>query len=330
MHFFAVLAGALALCCHGTIRSYAETRVAPVVANDRYTNVPAYQRQRALTDSRMIDDAPQWFDDAISRENFGRQTLVDKLDPFTPPPQPEATQPHPFLIRYYREQAEAASARISQFVKEIESQVGWTTHLPWSAGTIDQRRFDGLRLLRQVPMITELSQLDSSGREQLRISRFALDVVASRADFSKEPKFVEAVAHKVYYGPVYFRESEPYMTIALAGTRLDAGVSVVEVKLKVILDSVAQMKVGNSGQAYVVDAQGRLIAHPEVSLVKRDADFSRLPQLQAARALTTKTAEAVQLGDDIEGRRVVSAYARVNPVGWIVFVELPVDEATLP
>jgi hypothetical protein len=92
------------------------------------------------------------------------------------------------LIRIQREQAEAAAAKISQFIKEIESQVGWTTQLPWSAGTIDQRRFDGLRLLRQVPAITELSQLDATGREQLRVSRLAMDVVASKADFSKVPQ----------------------------------------------------------------------------------------------------------------------------------------------
>src|SRR5215510_14577013 len=52
------------------------------------------------------------------------------------------------LIRIQREQAEAAAAKIGQFIKEVESQVGWTTQLPWTAGTIDQRRFDGLRLLR--------------------------------------------------------------------------------------------------------------------------------------------------------------------------------------
>jgi hypothetical protein len=50
------------------------------------------------------------------------------------------------LIRIQREQAESAAAKISTFIREIESQVGWTTQLPWSAGTIDQRRFDGLRL----------------------------------------------------------------------------------------------------------------------------------------------------------------------------------------
>ncbi len=48
------------------------------------------------------------------------------------------------LIRIQREQAEAAAAKIGQFIKEIESQLGWTTQLPWSAGSIEQRRFDAL------------------------------------------------------------------------------------------------------------------------------------------------------------------------------------------
>src|SRR5215471_7949967 len=46
------------------------------------------------------------------------------------------------LIRIQREQAEAAAAKIGQFIKEIESQLGWTTQLPWSPGTMDQRKFD--------------------------------------------------------------------------------------------------------------------------------------------------------------------------------------------
>src|SRR6266852_728026 len=103
------------------------------------------------------------------------------------------------LIRIQREQAEAAAAKIGQFIKEIESQLGWTTQLPWSAGTIEQRRFDALRLLRQVPAITELAQIDASGKERLRVSRLAMDVVASGADLSNDPKFAEAVARKVYY-----------------------------------------------------------------------------------------------------------------------------------
>src|SRR5262245_36668099 len=44
------------------------------------------------------------------------------------------------LIRIQREQAEAVAAKISQFIKDIESQVGWATQLPWSAAMTEQRR----------------------------------------------------------------------------------------------------------------------------------------------------------------------------------------------
>jgi signal transduction histidine kinase len=233
------------------------------------------------------------------------------------------------LIRIQHEQAEAAAAKISQFIKEIESQLGWTTQLPWSAGSIEQRRFDALRLLRQVPAITELAQIDSAGKERLRVSRLAMDVVDSGLDLSQDPKFAEAVAHKVYYGPVYFRrESEPYMTLSLAGTRKDAGVSVAEVNLKLIWDVVSQIKVGEHGHAYVVGAQGRLIAHPDISLVLRNTDMSKLPQVRAARAgNSVSDPEALQGAENIQGQQVLTASAPISPLGWTMFVELPVEEA---
>jgi signal transduction histidine kinase len=233
------------------------------------------------------------------------------------------------LIRIQHEQAEAAAAKIGQFVKEIESQLGWTTQLPWSAGTMMERRFDALRLLKQVPAITELAQLDSTGKERLRVSRLAMDVLDSGLDFSKDPKFAEAVAHKVYYGPVYFRrESEPYMTMSLAGTRKDSGVSVAEVNLKLIWDVVSQIKVGERGHAYVVGAQGRLIAHPDISLVLRNTDMSKLVQVQAARGGSTNALEdSLQGALNIQGQEVLTASAPISPLGWTMFVELPVKEA---
>ena len=235
------------------------------------------------------------------------------------------------LIRIQHEQAEAAATKISQFIKEIENQVGWTTQLLWSAETIEQRRFDALRLLRQVPAITELAQVDASGKEQLRVSRLAMDVLGSGVDLSNEPKFMEAVKNKVYYGPVYFRrESEPYMTLSLAGTRRDAGVSIAEVNLKLIWDVVSRIKVGERGQAYVVDRRGRLIAHPDISLVLRNTDMTRLAQVQAAQRGAAASEDEIPTATDLQGRTVLTAFAPVAPLGWTVFVELPVGEAYQP
>lgn len=232
------------------------------------------------------------------------------------------------LIRVQHEQAEAAAAKIGQFVKEIEGQLGWTTHLPWSGGSIEQRRFDALRLLRQVPGITELAQVDSTGKERLRVSRLAMDAIDSGIDLSSDPKFTEAAAHKVYYGPVYFRrESEPYMTLALAGARKDAGVSIAEVNLKLIWDVVSQIKVGERGVAYVVGPEGRLIAHPDISFVLRNTDMSGLAQVRAAQAGGGVMPDALQEATNIQGQKVLTASAPIAPLGWTMFVELPVEEA---
>src|SRR5262245_64235834 len=52
------------------------------------------------------------------------------------------------LIRIQHEQASAAASKIGKFVKEIESQIGWTTLLPWSESDLMRRRFVGRRLMR--------------------------------------------------------------------------------------------------------------------------------------------------------------------------------------
>ncbi len=236
------------------------------------------------------------------------------------------------LIRLQKEQAEAAAAKIGQFVQEIENQLGWTTQLPWSTAALEQRRFDGLRLLRQVPAITELVQLDGKGFEQLRVSRLSMDAVGNQADSSKDPKFAEAVANKIYFSPIYFRrESEPYMTVSMAGTRRDAGVSVAEVNLKFIWDVVSQITVGQTGHAFVIDRDGRLIAHPDISLVLRKSDVSKFPQIVAALTPgTTPNGQAVQIGTNVRGERVLTAHATIPSTGWRVFVELPEYEANAP
>jgi signal transduction histidine kinase len=236
------------------------------------------------------------------------------------------------LARIHQDQAEAVATRISQFIREVEGQLAWATQLPWSTENLDEWRFDAVRLLRQVPAVTEVAQLNSAGREQIRVSRLTKDVVGSQTDYSRDPAFVEAEANKIYYGPVHFlHESEPYMTLAMAGVRRDYGVIVAQVNLKLIWDVVSQIQVGVRGRAYVVDLENRLIAHPDISMVLRNTDVSGLLQVRTARAEGSAVAPEQHLvTDDIEGRKVLSVHAPVELLGWLVFVELPVNEAYAP
>ncbi len=240
------------------------------------------------------------------------------------------------LVRVQREKAESAAAKIEQFIKEIERQIGWTTQPQWGArsAALEQRRFDYLRLLRQSPALTEIGQLDPSGKEQLRVSRLAMDVVGSQADFSGDPKFLEATSGKTYFSPVYFRkESEPYITVAMGSSGGDVGVTVAEVNLKFIWEVVSQIKIGKAGHAYVVDSRGRLIAHPDISLVLQKTDLSSLPQVQVARAGPPKPGQGrdeITIARDFQGHQVLTASALIAPLGWLVFVDLPLEEAFAP
>ena len=100
------------------------------------------------------------------------------------------------------------------------------------------------------------------------MSRLAMDTLASGADLSQEPKFAHARANKRYFSPVYFRkESEPYLTLAIAGSGRSSGVTVAEVNLKFIWDVISRIHVGKAGAAYVVDERGLLIAHPDIGIV---------------------------------------------------------------
>jgi signal transduction histidine kinase len=238
------------------------------------------------------------------------------------------------LVGIQQEKAESASQRIAAFIAEIERQIGWTTHAQWSAGSVDQRRFDYVRLMRQVPAIMELVQLDSDGREQLKISRVSMDVVGGGTDNSHEPQFAEAIAHNVWFSPVYFRkESEPYMTIAIAHVGKKPGVTVADVNLKLIWDVVSDIKVGKNGYAYVVGPDGRLIAHPDISLVLRNTDLSSLPQVASAladRGATGPTADSVSIAPNYAGTSVLTAHAAIPALNWRVFVELPASEAMEP
>jgi signal transduction histidine kinase len=235
------------------------------------------------------------------------------------------------LVRVQRQQAEAAAARIAQFVKEIESQMGWLIQLPWNATSLDEWQFDSVRLMRQVPAITELARIDSRGLEQARASRIAVDVVGSHTDFSTHPKFLQTMASKHYYGPVYFRrESEPYMTLAIAGARAEYGVLAAEVNLKYIWDVVSEMNVATRGTAFVVDDNGRLIAHPDISLVLRNIDLSHLAHVRAAIHASKDSIQEGALVNDIRNQPVLTAYAPIPSLGWTMFVELPVKEAYAP
>lgn len=231
------------------------------------------------------------------------------------------------LLELQREKARGAASSIRQFVLEIERQLGWMRLPQVEPPTPEQRRIDYLKLLRQVPAISDVTYADVNGRERQHVFRLSVDSAEAGADLSADPKYTMTRGGKTFFSPVYFRkDTEPYMTIALPGN----GLTVAEVNLKFIWDVVSQIKIGSRGLAYVVDASGQLIAHPDINLVLRKSDFSRLSQVAAAHDLLAGISDQVAIAPGFDGKEMLTAFAVIPELGWTVFVEQPLDEAFLP
>ena len=229
------------------------------------------------------------------------------------------------LSELLQTESRSAAGRIQIFIDSIRDQLGWVVQLPWTEGEDERHRIDALRLLRQVPAISSIALIDETGIERAFISRLGLNRTGHGVDLSTDPAVIGARASKIWYGPVrYLRGSEPYMTIAIAGNRAAAGVAVAEINLKLIWDVISSIKIGAAGIAFVVDDAGRLIAHPDISLVLRGdvgSGFSGLVSaIKGAHGSAFVTTDA-------EGKSVIATSAPIANVQWTVIAQQPVSEA---
>jgi adenylate cyclase len=228
-------------------------------------------------------------------------------------------------------EARSAAARIQGFIDSITGQLGWLVQLPWTEEPDERRRIDALRLLRQVPAIVSLTLVDGTERERLYVSRIGLNRTESRTDRSAEPAVAGARSERVWYGEVsYYRGSEPYLTVAISGNRPSVGIVVAEVNLKLIWDVISAITVGQTGSAFVLDGPGRLLAHPDISLVLRGADEATLGPFRAIREAVGRAGAGLATGQDAQGNAIVAAAASVSGPQWTVMVEQPLAEAFGP
>ncbi len=237
----------------------------------------------------------------------------------------------------HREKARAAATVIDQHVRTIESHLRAALLAPAigpPASSFDEQHQELIKLLRVNSAVGEAAWINAEGLERVRLSRIAPDLLDGSRDRSADPLIVAARTRKTAFGTVYFRQqTEPFLSVAIAGDTPESGVVVAEINLKFVWDFVATMRVGNSGYAYIVDGQGRLISHPDISLVLKQTDLSALPQVRARLFKGESDRDHVLIADsaaDGNTRKSLAAWMPVPAPGWFVYVEQPVAEAFAP
>jgi len=230
--------------------------------------------------------------------------------------------------------AQDAAQTVSGFFQEkfsvLETAVGLTDPVTASSEAQEQILAS---LLGPQPAFRRLVVLNAQNQEVAHGSRMSLEAAGRLSDQSKGMILVQVKQGKRYISAVYVdpSTSEPLVLIAVPATTALGdfqGALVAEVNLKFMWDLVDQIKVGETGQAYVVDRQGKLIAFSDTARVLRSENVS---QLQAVSAFIQHPASArateVSIYPGITGATVVGTYIPLETPDWAVVTELPTEEA---
>ena len=241
------------------------------------------------------------------------------------------------LVRLQQEITSGAASKIEQFVQEIERTIRGSTKSReiTERGLSSEYRFELRRLLVIAPAITEAMAIDTEGIARVAVSRFTSILPQGKKVDSALPALESARKGQSYFSPVYFfRDSEPYMTIAVPIERYAGrviGALQVQVNLKYVWDLVSKLKVGTGGYAYAIGRNGDLIAHPDISLVLQRRNIADLNQVRAALQSPADAESPLwAIGRSLGGQEVFSSWAPIPMLGWVVFIEQSVDEVYGP
>jgi signal transduction histidine kinase len=232
--------------------------------------------------------------------------------------------------------ATGAALRIERSVQDIATTMKAVTRSPDTRSSKKRTdyEFELKRLFFLAPAITEALVLDTDGIIRARVSRFRAVSPLQKRNLAESMPFKSSSQGKSYFGRVYFRDNDPYITVAVPIEPFPgefAGVLQSEISLTDILDLVSAVKLGKAGYGYVVARSGELIAHPRSRLLSQPRSVGELNQVKAAfqsspdifrpKAIVTQ---------NIEGQTVFSSHALIPSLDWAVFIERPVEEAYEP
>ena len=190
--------------------------------------------------------------------------------------------------KYQREVARHALSYVELFVHELESilsmavKVNNLSNMSHEEIAVVLTKIQVLGDEKHVNLIDELSFIDDSGREQVRIDRITVFSENEMRELSTADVFQNPIkTGQVFYGSILIDEftGEPFfsMGIPIVNPRSGKanGVLVAKVRLHAAWDMLANIHVGQSGYAYLVDPIGRVVSHKNRSLVLKGVSVSQ-------------------------------------------------------
>jgi putative methionine-R-sulfoxide reductase with GAF domain len=232
--------------------------------------------------------------------------------------------------------AQNAAKTVSGFILEkftsLETAVSFANPVTADSET---RTNIMVSLLGLDPAFREIALLDNHGRVIAQTTRL-LPTLSAKFSSQLTGDMVNLTMEGQHFiSPVFIddKTSEPLIAIAIP-VKNDLGdfqgILATEVNLKFMWDLVDQLKVGETGYAYVVDNQGTLLAFRETGRVlsaENEAKISEVAEFLKDPSASAGIIPGVATYTGLSGSRVVGSFVPLGTPSWAVITELPWQEA---
>ncbi len=233
--------------------------------------------------------------------------------------------------------AQEAARKVQSFIQERFSELEAAVKLGELRSTSVADREQSLeKLMGFQPSFRQLVLVGTVGQVVGQTSRLSQATESEVTDRFEAELLAQTGQGERYIGPVYIDEVTYEPLIVLAVPVQDVfgdyqGTLVAEVNLKFMWDLVDQLEIGKTGEAYVVDRQGKLLAFSnDVGRVLADENVSHLAEVaefvERADTLAELDESSTPISTGINGGQVVATYIPLGTPDWAVVTEWPVGE----
>ena len=187
-------------------------------------------------------------------------------------------------------------------------------------------------LVKNDNSLNDASIINARGMEVVKVSDRKVYFPSDFSDQSKSAKFNQAIRGENFISQVYTSDkAQPYITVAIplwGAAQTVVGVVAAEADLSFLWEAVGKINFGTEGYAYLVDAQGNLIAHKDAALVLKRINLGQVDGVKKfLRNPTRSDLNPAQEGRGLTDKPVLVTYAPVPELGWAVILEEPLDAA---
>jgi signal transduction histidine kinase len=233
------------------------------------------------------------------------------------------------------QEIEAAGARwqLEGYFSNLQRHLLESASLPWLPEFLDtsEQVTEFYRLMKIFPEIMHVTALSAVNEELLFVDRQELERIHNGTKYELH---IHCEPGKANFRLVDVNLNERFAPLArfLACTANKSGSSIlVAINLEFVSDVIGRVNLSEHGFAYLVDADGRLLAHPNLHLLRQRLSLATLPHLNS-NASTLDEAVGV-LGVEsvaLDGRAVVATVLPIPALKARLVVEQPTVGAFKP